>query len=292
MLYFLADFINGPNMKDGSEGKFYMPASRKDVAWCTLVLKDFRPEDASIYGNWLVRRDYDKLNITWRRIVEELKGNRLEKCFLAKCSTLFYNPLCVDPGPSTAGVICVYTYKDDMEAVGYKLIQIVKQDIEYKTDEDTLNSHMGKNSIKTLYYNQGSPSFELNGERCYGTTEKKEDKWQINRVYPERGSKYGRWVIVLRYTELTRMWHTLKRKIESGKMNALKMDSPSTRSSDGSPLFYVYTTRKEMKNVGDVLIAVVCRDIKFEKRSKSKYRQSITMYWNQGDFSFVKVIGK
>ncbi len=63
----------------------------------------------------------------------------MERCRFAKSSTFFYNPVCAGPGPSTKGVICVHTCKDDMDDIGYKLIQLVKQDIKYKTDEDSLN---------------------------------------------------------------------------------------------------------------------------------------------------------
>ena len=49
-----------------------------------------------------------------------------------------YNPTGGGPGPSTKGVICVYTEEHNMDTIGFKLIEIVQQDIKYKADSDTL----------------------------------------------------------------------------------------------------------------------------------------------------------
>ena len=301
---FLAGFRKSPFKEDCSEDMFYRPADRSDVTWCIVILRDIQRKDADIYGKWLVFKDLDKLSETWKSIVEAMKEDRMERCCEAKCSTLYYNPHCTGPGPCTVGVICVYTYKDDMDAVGFKLIQLVKQDIKYKTDEDTLNyryAHMGKiSTIKTLYYNQGNPSFELVGERCFGTTKDKEDTWHVNKVEnpntSEMGLEYGKWVLFLNYYELTSIWHMLKRKILCGKMRALKMVCPPKRKHypqsqvDRRPQFHVHTTEEQMKEVGGILISVVRRTIKFEK--VNGYPSSITLFWNRGEFSYEKVTRK
>jgi hypothetical protein len=55
-------------------------------------------------------------------------------------------------------VICVYTTKALMDEVGLQLIQIVKQNLHYKTDAATGQVHTqqfeGKNFRKDLYWNK------------------------------------------------------------------------------------------------------------------------------------------
>ena len=283
-----------------AEDKVLDPGGRNDVAWC-IVLRDSRRKADEVYGKWLVFQDYDKLSEIWTKIVMALREGKLEDCCEVKSSTLWYHPSCAGPGPSTSGVICVYTYKDDMESIGYKLIQIVKQDIKYKTDEDTRNykySHVGEvTTIKTLYYNQGHPSPELTGERCFGTTRNKEDIWRINEVISPTittlGPDYGRWILTLEYKELTRFWYLLKRKIEEGQIKAKKMVCPSKRrrsSRDEKPIFHVYTDEEHIKAVGSLLILEVCHDIKYER--KSGYPHYRVLYWNDGAYAYEKISRK
>ncbi len=287
-------------MRNMAEDKVLDPGGRNDVAWC-IVLRDSRRKADEVYGKWLVFQDYDKLSEIWTKIVMALREGKLEDCCEVKSSTLWYHPSCAGPGPSTSGVICVYTYKDDMESIGYKLIQIVKQDIKYKTDEDTRNykySHVGEvTTIKTLYYNQGHPSPELTGERCFGTTRNKEDIWRINEVISPTittlGPDYGRWILTLEYKELTRFWYLLKRKIEEGQIKAKKMVCPSKRrrsSRDEKPIFHVYTDEEHIKAVGSLLILEVCHDIKYER--KSGYPHYRVLYWNDGAYAYEKISRK
>ena len=271
------------------------------MPWCVVIKKEFRREYDKIYGKWLVFKDYDELNATWKSIVTAILEDRLEKCCTAKSSTLFYNPSCGGPGPSTSGVICVYTWDDDIDAVGYKLIQLVKQDIKYKTDEDTLKykySHVGVMcTIKTLYYNDGHPSMDLVDKRCFGTTLKKEDIWRINEEVnlklAKPGADYGRWILTLEYQELSGLWHEFKWKIRDGNMRALRMVCPpkiKRSSKDEKPVFHVYTTEEDMKSVGGILILEVCRDITFEK--KNGYPHYTNLYWNEGEYAYEKITRK
>ena len=243
-------------------------------------------------------KDFDELNMTWKNIVQAIKRDELEGCSAAKCSTLFYNPSCAGPGPFTHGVICVYTYEDDIDNIGFKLIDLVKQDIKYKTDETTLTykyTHVGiVSTIKTLYYNGGRPSFELTGEKCFGTSRNKEDIWHVNEVVnPESfslDSDYGRWILTLEYKELSKLWQNFKDKIHGGSMQALKMVCPPKRSrfsQEEKPVFHVYTTKEEMKSIGAILISVVRRNIKFEK--KEGYPHYTTLYWNKGECAYEEI---
>ena len=45
--------------------------------------------------------DLDKLSETQKSIVEAMKEDRMERCYEAMCSTLYYNHLSAGPGPST-----------------------------------------------------------------------------------------------------------------------------------------------------------------------------------------------
>ena len=80
-----------------------------------------------------------------------------------KCSTAMDNPSSY-PMDSSEGVICVYTSKETMDEVGFKLVHMVKQDIRYKTDEATLQGKYiatgyKKVTIKTIFWNDGEPAF-------------------------------------------------------------------------------------------------------------------------------------
>ena len=271
------------------------PGGRNDVPWC-FVNKGSRQKYEEIYGKWLVFRDIDKLSETWTDIVMALKEGKLGDCWRAKSSTLWYHPSKEGPGPSTTGVISVNTCKEDMEAIGYKLIKIVKQDIKYKTNEATRNyeyAHVGaRSTIKMLYYNHGSPSFE--GEQCFGTTQNKEDIWHVNEVVnsdiKEVSADYGRWILTLEYTELTHLWHVLKRKVLNGEIKAWKMVCPPKRRKSSpyeKPVFHVYTSQENERNVGSDLILEVRRNITFEK--KEGYPQYRTLFWNDGEYHYEKI---
>ena len=98
-----------------------------------------------------------------------------------------YNPTKGCPGPSTSAVICVYTEEHNMDAIGFKLIEIAQQDIKYKTNSDSWAGkyvHTGfKNvTIKTIFWNNGRPSFLCEDKPCYGTSRDKEDIWYLNVV--------------------------------------------------------------------------------------------------------------
>ena len=115
---------------------------------------------------------------------------------------------------------------------------------------------------------KGNPSFEFISERCFGTTKDKEDTWHINEVEnpntSEMGPEYGKWIL-FDYDELPSVWLMLKQNILCGKMRALKMVCPPNRNHypqsqvDRRPQFHVHTTEEQMKEVGSILISVVCR---------------------------------
>ena len=253
-------------------------------------LKD---DKSAIYGKWLVMKDIDKIDETWSQIVRAMINDELQGCQVCKCSTMFYNPSCSGPGPRTSTVICVYTCEHDMDAIGFKLVKVVKQDIKYKTDAATeeyryVHAGSGKCTIKTIYYNNGKPSFNLVGDKCASTTYGMKDKWHLNVVKCPKLSKsvvaYGRWIIELEYQDLTALWHILKKNIESDKENigALLMVCPKKRNkySTERPVFHVYTNKEKMRNVGLGLVNVIQCNVMFEFK---KDLRCVTLYWNDGE---------
>ena len=110
-------------------------------------------------GKWLVFKRFDKLDETWHTIRKAVESGELGATG-AKCTTARREP---PYDKSRKGVICVYTSEETVDEVGLKLVKIVKQDLPYKTDEATLQGLYAwkgyKVSLKTLYWNDGEPSF-------------------------------------------------------------------------------------------------------------------------------------
>ena len=127
-----------------------------------ITLRD--DEEYDDYGKWIVYKDLEDLDDAWKKIGEAILANELPGCRDAKCSTLYYDPTRVGPGPCTTGAILLYTKKDNIDAVGFKLIKLVRQDIKYKSNERSKKYHyafigQGQVTEKTLYWNSGTPLF-------------------------------------------------------------------------------------------------------------------------------------
>ena len=110
-------------------------------------------------GKWLVFKHVSMIDRTWRIIRDAVASGELGATG-CKVSTNRKDP---DAKKDTF-VICVYTTKEDMDEVGLKLIQMVRQTIRYKTDEATLSGKYtgrgdGKVSCRVLYWNKGCPKF-------------------------------------------------------------------------------------------------------------------------------------
>ena len=107
-----------------------------------------------IFGKWLVFKDFDKMDESWEKIRTAIITDTLQGCVYARCSTMRYNPSNDGPGPTTKGVICVYTEEHNMDGIGFKLIEIVQQDIKYKTQRDSgtyAHTSYNKVTIKTIF---------------------------------------------------------------------------------------------------------------------------------------------
>ena len=73
-----------------------------------------------------------------------------------------------------------------MDVIGFKFAELVKLDIKYKSVAATQNQQYthrgsGRCTIKNIYYNNGKPSFELEGERRF-CSYFREDTWHLNVV--------------------------------------------------------------------------------------------------------------
>lgn len=257
-------------------------------------------------GKWMVFKHYDEIDETWEKIRTAMARDELQGCLHAKCSTMRYHPSCEGSGPSTKAVICVYTKEHNMDAIGFKLIELVKHDIKYKTDEDSMSGKYthtgrGKVTIKTIYWNNGKPSFECEGKPCYGTSYKREDIWQLNVVTaPEPfGSEevHGRWIMYLHHGEVTELWHDLKNIVESKENNfgIVRMVCPPKRirsSPTESPVFHVYTSHKAYRSVGKKLIELTEADIDYEQKpaGSGDLRRAVeTLYWNDGEPDYERI---
>ena len=140
------------------------PTSVTDGYWVWVDTPPTITHSQSTLGKWLVFKHFDKLDETWHSIRKVVESGELGATG-AKCSTARENPNSRHQDKGKTGVICVYTSEESVDEVGLKLVNIVKQDIRYKTDEATLkglytSKGHGRVSLKTIYWNDGDPGFE------------------------------------------------------------------------------------------------------------------------------------
>ena len=260
-----------------------------------------------IYGKWLIFRDFDKINELWWTIRTAVFTNYFYGWVFAKCSTMKYNPSQKGPGPCTTCVIKVYTEEQNMEDVGFELVKTAEQDIHYKLEEDTLankyvHTGAGKTTIETIFWNNGKPSFDRQGQLYFGAPGC-HDSWHLNVVKaPKRfitEEIIGKWVIQFNNEDLTHFWHVLKEKIESNTeyFGVAKMVCPSKvdhYSAEEKAPFEFYVSKDWKDVVGQKLIKLVKTDILFEQKLKysTAVNPSKTLYWNEGELGYVKILKK
>ena len=266
------------------------------------TLDEVKLKELDILGKWLVFKHYDEIDETWEKVRTAVVTDNLQGCVHAVCSTMRYDPTQEGPGPSTTGVICVYTEEHNIDAIGFKLTEIVQQDIKYKTESDSLAKKYvhkgdGKVTIKTIFWNNGRPSFVCEGKPCYGTSRYKEDIWYLNIVEAPKEfvpqEIIGRWILELENEELTELWHILKDKIEckTDNFGVAAMVCPpkrNRRSAKEQAVFHLYVGKEWKDSVGYKLIDLVETDIVFEQKRKSdsdckRSRRFETLYWNNGE---------
>ena len=208
------------------------------------------------FGRWLVGVHFYKVNDTWRDIRRALEARKITAVGL-KSSTGRYNPSSTGPGPVTTGVVSIYTTEENVDRVGFEVIEIVKQDIQYKTiSASGQKRHKGDHNIilKTLSWNDGNPSF--------GGTEKSvwksiRDKWHLNI---EKAPSYchesvvGYWHIECTIQNLTEFWHSLREQVVAGMMGPVKMECPAKAKKKGNPVVKLFTAKHDGRDVRLALI--------------------------------------
>ena len=184
-----------------------------------------------------------------------------------------------------------------MEEVGFELIKIAKQDIKYKntkrTNRELEVAGSGKVTMKTIFWNNGKPSFECEVKPCYGTSYKREDIWHLNIVTaPDPlGSQedHGRWILQLERPALTNWWYFLKSIVENEEKNfsIIKVVCPAKRvrnSPEEKPVFHIYTSSKDRDEVGKYLIELLEADIEYQHRCRLGGSGMVeTLFWNDGE---------
>ena len=240
----------------------------------------------------MVFKHFDEVDLSWEQICRAMASGGLQCCPRAKCSTMRYDPSTQGPGPVTTAAIFVYASEEqDINTIGFELIEIAKQDIKYKSFDESSGSR--RSPMKTIFWNNGKPSFSCEDMPCHGTSNNKEDIWQLNVVTaPEPLASlydHGRWVLPLEKTELTRLWHLLKKKISGTESyGVIKMVCPPKQVQAEPPVFHVYTSSQHKESVGIKLINLVKKDICYEhKHSHTGYKE--TLFWNDGEPDYERI---
>lgn len=126
------------------------------------IWQDAPERKGETLGKWLVFKHMSAIDKTWELVRKAVASGELGPgCTGAKVATMMGNPTAMDRDMK---VICVYTTAEDVDPVGLKLIQLVRQKIRYKTDEATLAgvyaiNGFTKTTCRTLDWNKGNPKF-------------------------------------------------------------------------------------------------------------------------------------
>ena len=282
------------------------PTEVTDHSWVFICSPN---KNKRALGKWMVFRPFTLLDKTWHMIRNGIETGQLSECTtVAKCSAMFYHPSCGGPGPKTGGVICVHTTEKNVDEAGHILISMVKHDIKYKTNEASSGgSYAWRNGgqsvcTKTLYWNDGHPSYELQGKTCYGPKQNVVDEWRLNVATAPKSmlsisDVYGRWVVTPEFDKLTDLWHVLKAMIESGELGPVEMVCPpKMKRFDPTEdiVFLIYTAYKNKEFVGVSLTTILSEDIAYQL-GKSAIRASRTgtitynhrVLWNDGEPVYV-----
>lgn len=267
----------------------------------SLVHHGLDYNDKVAHGKWLFIKNFEDLRDTWQVIKEELKSRRLG-VIGAKCSTLMYNPLCYGSGPKTTGRISVFTKKEDQIEIGMNLINlpVVHHDIIYITMEATFNHHTTDPleciTDSTLFWNDGNPSLDQHGPRCpphcrndASDYDPSQDKWKLHIVngHQRYASEHihGKWIVVSDYAKLniTKLWHTLKPKVEEGEVPAIRMECPAPRQLRE---IHVFASESSMTTVGKKIIQLLKNDITYIVGGSTFSNDRKVLYWNNGTPSY------
>ena len=261
------------------------------------------------HGKWLIFRNCEDYNETWRVIREEVRSGNLGATGVF-CTTKRYDPSSSGGGPDTSGVMCVCAKEEDHIDVGMRLVKLkaIQHDIKYKTFEKSTNWEFvhipGINhrvTSLTIFWNNGDPyaSEEPRPETvlCPAPCRRKfeynveADIWKVHivRGTPKYESEriHGKWIIdcVYQKMEATRLWHKLKHLVERGDIPAISMEFPRPpRNVD--PAILVFTAEGRMGLAGEKIISIVKRDICYMVGGGFFSDDKKKLYWNEGKPSY------
>lgn len=278
-----------------------LSVTQTDVIRCPAPSYSVITFETEAYGKWLFFRNFEDISDTWHAIREAIRSNYLGATG-AMCNTLMYNPLNSGAGPSTTGRVMVFTKEENLMEVGMKLIRlpVIQHDIKYKTQEDTRARKLSfmesreRITVLTLYWNNGSPSTKLRGPRCNPKCrndkyayDPSSDRWKINIVNGLPEQVHGKWILTSNYDaksdmNITKLWHTLKHRVEGGKIPAIMMECPPSKEKGSPPQIHVITSKENMTKVGERLIYLVRKDITYVVGGGTFRNDLKIMYWNHG----------
>ena len=138
-----------------------MPSKNYDEYWI-FARAPFKVESrGQTYGKWLIFKNIAEIDQVWEEVKKQVESGDLLATG-AKVSTMKDNPNAQNPDQK---VICVYTTYEDIDEVGMKLVQVVRQTIRYKSDEATLaglyaNRGCKKVTMRTINWKDGKASFK------------------------------------------------------------------------------------------------------------------------------------
>lgn len=261
------------------------------------------PSSIESHRKWLMLKNFEDLNDCWKPIRDQVVSGSLGPGVTgAMCSTLMYDPMRHGTGPRTTGRISVFTNESEAIQVGFKLIQldVVKHDIIFKTMESTSagryahipRSTTTKPTSMTIFWNDGVPYRDDKPDRPphkmpiradRNNYDPATDKWKIHTVTGNAEYAgdviYGKWILVSNYIEesdvnITKLWHTLRKKVKSGDLPAVKMECPSQADCyfGDKPEIHVFTSEVNRDGVNYQLRSIVKHKAKIEWISLRSYR--------------------
>lgn len=218
-------------------------------------------------GKWIVFRYLAELDDTWDMLKRAFDAGKL-KAEALKSSTMYYNPSASGPGCCVHGAIRVFTQKKKRDFIGNQLIKLVKHDIRYKSVEATEAGALATQNFHTLFWNAGKPTARYHpGIKHSYKHPSNDDLWQQNVVRAplfHSQDVYGKWIVSSFDSAVTKHWHLLKGKVESGELGVTQMVCPARAKKEDPPVIEVYTTREEEDDVGEQIDEILGADQVYE----------------------------
>ncbi len=115
------------------------------------------------------------------------------------------------------------------------------------------------------------------------------DKWKLHIVQgiQQHASDHvhGKWIVESNYDpesdiNMTKLWHTLKPRVEVGEIPAIRMECPGPKQSKE---IHILTADAKMTQVGKKIIPLLKSDITYVVGGGAFRNDRKTLYWNDGN---------